>query len=67
MIIIKLNINNVLNQNCIDYMRMLPNDCIDLIIADVPYNIGKNYGNNSDKTEHFEYIRLLNLWVNEFL
>lgn len=62
----KLNINEIVNQNCIDYMILLPNNSVDLIIADVPYNIGKNYGNNSDRTEHFEYIENLKSWINEF-
>lgn len=61
-----MELNKIYNMDCIEYMRTLPNECVDLIIADVPYNIGKNYGNNSDKMEHNEYIETLNMWVVEF-
>lgn len=30
-------------------MKELDSDSIDIIICDPPYNIGKNFGNNSDK------------------
>lgn len=29
-------------------MRNIPLESIDLIIADPPYHLGKNYGNNRD-------------------
>jgi DNA modification methylase len=30
-------------------LATLPPDSVDLIIADPPYNLGKDYGNNKDK------------------
>ena len=38
-------------------MRSLPDKCINLIIADPPYNIGKDYGNKTDKQSKEEYLR----------
>lgn len=62
----ELEINKVFNKNCLDYMKSLPNECVDLIIADVPYNIGKDYGNDSDKLERSKYLVLIKLWISEF-
>lgn len=61
-----MELNKIYNLNCINYMKQLPSECIDLVIADVPYNIGKDYGNNSDKVEHEDYINTLKIWINEF-
>jgi DNA modification methylase len=34
-------INSVINSDCIQGMRTLPDNCIDIIIADPPYNLSK--------------------------
>ena len=44
-------------------MDTLENESIDLIIADPPYNLGKNYGNNSDNKEFNEYIDFSKEWL----
>ena len=54
-----MELNKVYNMDCMEYMNKLPNESVDLIIADVPYNIGKDYGNNSDKQEKETYIKKL--------
>lgn len=42
------------------------NDCeIDLIVADPPYNLGKNYGNLSDSKTKDEYLKFTRLWLKE--
>lgn len=61
-----MELNNVYNMDCIDYMKTLPNECVNLVIADVPYNIGKDYGNKSDKVNHNEYINNISIWIKEF-
>ena len=61
-----MELNKVYNMDCIEYMKTLPNECIDLIVADVPYNIGKDYGNNSDKVNHNDYLKNIHLWIKEF-
>lgn len=61
-----MELNKIYNQDCIEYMKTLPNGCVDLIVADVPYNIGKDYGNNSDKQTHNDYMINLKKWIGEF-
>ena len=38
---------------------------IDLIIADPPYNLGKDYGNSNDLLPAKEYIQFAREWLNE--
>ena len=61
-----MKLNKVCNMDCIEYMKSLPDECVDLIVADVPYNIGKDYGNNSDKQNKSDYIENLKNWIKEF-
>lgn len=61
-----MEMNKIYCMDCIEYMKGLPNECVDLIIADVPYNIGKDYGNGSDKQDKDVYINNLKLWICEF-
>ena len=37
--IIKLKYNQVLNQNCIEGMKIIPDDTVDLVITDPPFAI----------------------------
>ncbi|TNE36779.1 MAG: site-specific DNA-methyltransferase [Alphaproteobacteria bacterium] len=46
-------------------MKSLGNDSIDLIIADPPYNLGKNYGNNVDLKTREEYQAFTRDWLRE--
>lgn len=41
-------LNEVHLEDCVEFTRRLPNESVDLVIADPPYNIGKNFGNNHD-------------------
>ncbi len=42
-------------------------DCFDLVIADPPYNIGKDFGNKSDNRELADYVEWSLEWINECL
>lgn len=55
----------VIQGNCIDELKSI-NDCsIDLIVADPPYNVGKDYGNGSDKQQFDNYISFTKQWLRE--
>ena len=57
--------NIIENIDCLTGMRELPDNSIDIIIADPPYNIGKDFGNNSDKQAYPDYIEWVKLWLIE--
>ena len=58
-------INTIQLGDCMDYLKYIPDKSIDLIIADPPYNLNKDYGNNHDKLEFNEYIKFSEQWLHE--
>lgn len=46
-------------------MSKMDADSVDLIIADPPYNLGKDYGNDSDRKEFDEYLEFTKKWTAE--
>ena len=51
-----LEINKIFNMDCLEYMKTLPDKCVDLIIADPPYN--RNVA-TWDNIKEDRYIELL--------
>lgn len=47
--------------------QRIPDGAVDLIIADPPYGLGKDYGNDSDKLDADEYLAWTTRWVDLFL
>ena len=51
---------------CLENLSKIADNSIDLIFADPPYNIGKDFGNNKDKWNSTdEYISWCKLWIDE--
>ena len=57
--------NKIILGDCIQGMKKLPSNSFDIIIADPPYNIGKNFGNNFDDYSLEEYIAWSKKWIRE--
>lgn len=51
--------------NAVEETAKLPDASIDLIIADPPYNLGKNYGNNRDLKNREEYAEFTKSWLTQ--
>lgn len=61
----KLSLNKIICGDAIEELRNIPNESSDIIIADPPYNIGKDFGNNLDKRDLGEYVAWCKTWINE--
>lgn len=61
----KIEINKIYNEDCINGMKKLKDESVDIIICDPPYNIGKDFGNNSDKQKMDEYLLWCDTWISE--
>jgi site-specific DNA-methyltransferase (adenine-specific) len=48
--------NNIFLSDCIDFMKKMNGDKVDVIITSPPYNLGKNYSKYKDNKERDEYI-----------
>jgi site-specific DNA-methyltransferase (adenine-specific) len=46
-------------------LKKISDNSCDIIIADPPYNIGKDFGNDSDKRELTEYVEWCKKWIGE--
>ena len=54
------------NEDCLLALKDIKDKSIDLIFADAPYNIGKDFGNNSDKWKDYkEYLKWCYNWIDE--
>ena len=55
----------IINEDCIIGMKKLEENSVDIIICDPPYNIGKDFGNDSDKQEMEDYLTWCDEWITE--
>jgi len=53
--------------DCIQYIQSLASDSAQIVIADPPYNIGKDFGNDSDRQTMPQYLEWCDRWINECL
>lgn len=61
----ELELNKIYNEDCISGMKKIKNNSVDIIICDPPYNIGKDFGNNSDKQNMTKYLEWCDNWIKE--
>ena len=55
----------VIKEDCITGMKKMKDDSVDIIICDPPYNIGKDFGNDSDKQKMDDYLVWCDTWIKE--
>ncbi|MCY2997896.1 MAG: DNA methyltransferase [Planctomycetota bacterium] len=51
--------------DCLNVLPSLPAGSVDLIVADPPYNLGKDYGNESDSMCRDDYLTFTRDWISE--
>jgi len=59
----KRYLNQVFNEDALMGLNRIPDASIDLIIADPPYSLGKDYGNQSDKLNSADYLHWMEQWI----
>lgn len=57
----------ILQGDCLNLLPTLEDNSAQIIIADPPYNIGKDFGNDSDKQPMEEYLAWTEKWMAECL
>jgi site-specific DNA-methyltransferase (adenine-specific) len=57
--------NKLICSDALAVMREWSSESVDLIIADPPYNLGKDYGNNKDLKAWAEYEDFTREWLSE--
>ena len=56
-------INNIILGDSIEVMKQIPDNSIDLIFADPPYNIGVKYDIYKDNLTQAEYLNWVDKWI----
>lgn len=51
--------------DALELLKSLKTESIELLIADPPYNLGKDYGNNHDLKGFEEYLKFSKNWLSE--
>jgi len=61
-----MEVNKIYNEDCLEGMKRMPDESVDLIITDPPFNIGKLYNSPyKDKKSKEEYIEWCKKWLIE--
>lgn len=60
-----MEVDKVYLGDCIEVMKTFPDECIDLVFADPPYNIGIKYDKWQDNLEYEKYITWSEKWLTE--
>ena len=55
----------IIHEDCIDGMKKIRDESVDIVICDPPYNIGKDFGNDSDRQEFDQYLEWCDRWITE--
>lgn len=53
------------SEDCVEYMRKLPSNCVDMFFADPPYNLYKDYASYSDDKKDHKYLLWTESWLEE--
>lgn len=61
----RVPVNRILQADCLDGLRKLPDECANLIIADPPYNLGKDFGVWKEKERGATWLSWSKEWVGE--
>src|SRR3989344_8322279 len=61
----EVKINQIIPGDCLESMKNLPDESVDLVVTDPPFNIGKNYNSYKDKMKKEEYIKWCEKWLTE--
>lgn len=58
----------IVHGDCLDVMKRMPDKCVDLVLTDPPFNVGKDYGEGTDdKQDPEEYWSWLNHRLSEVI
>lgn len=59
--------SKILNGDCLENLKTIPDSSVDFCFADPPYNLSKKYDNWNDNLEVEEYFEWCNDWIDELM
>jgi len=64
---IKMKYNEIIKGDCIEIMKNIPDNSIDMTFADPPFNLGKQYNVYDDTKKTNVYLDWCKSWINEMV
>ena len=64
-VIKELSLNKIYNMDCVEGLKRVPSNSIDLIVTSPPYNIGMDYDSYNDSMLWGEYLDWCKQWLEE--
>lgn len=58
-------LNTVTQGDCITLLRQIPDNSIDMVFADPPFNLNKKYKSTNDKLQIQDYLDWCKIWITE--
>lgn len=55
----------IVKKDCLEFLKNIPSDSFDLIIADPPYNLGKDFGNGQEWNNFNKWLEWSKNWIIE--
>jgi site-specific DNA-methyltransferase (adenine-specific) len=59
--------NKILHGDCLEILKDIPDNCIDVTFADPPFNLHKKYKSTKDSLELKNYLAWCELWIHEMV
>jgi site-specific DNA-methyltransferase (adenine-specific) len=59
--------NQIFHGNCVEVMRQIPDESVDMTFADPPFNLSKRYGKYQDDKDVQEYLSWCYSWLDEMV
>ena len=60
-------LNKIIQGDCLETLREIPDNSIDVTFADPPFNLKKKYNSTKDSLDLQEYLDWCELWINEMV
>ena len=58
-------VDRIINGDCVEVMKEMPENCIDLVVTSPPYGVGIEYDVYNDETNIDEYLSFTEKWLKE--
>lgn len=63
----KKYLNNIIQGDCLDLLKEIPDNSIDITFADPPFNLKKKYNGYKDSLEFQDYLKWCENWIAEMV
>jgi site-specific DNA-methyltransferase (adenine-specific) len=64
---VRLEADQVYLMDCVEGLKLIPDGSAQVVVCDCPYNIGKDFDNDSDKRPMEDYLEWCDAWIAECL